>query len=864
MSKLLKNGMYIEDEQIECIINFVNKANLEEEVINFFNKDPRVCKLNLWDESLWVPFNNDETNMRMIGSQTKSPLKAIGEKITNCVDATMTGTLKANGIDPESKEAPQSIEEYNAIYNKEIGHGALSDIDPSKAKKIFGELANRSGIQVELSGEKQQINYTFIDHGEGQTPKSIVNTMLSFSTSNKDKIGCVQGAFNMGGTAALKHFNSGAKRLQVITTRKNPNIPDRLLNNDETKNEWAFTILRYFPAKSGSKSGCFKYLAPCVNDIGGILGVETDSFKLATKVVNDTTVYQNEEPMEYGTAVKLFNYSKVSIAKEIRRPITDNSSFGLNLAVIIPKLLLPIKLIDCRKSMIKHNIDEGVFGKKEDTNSNNRGYRLACNHYGMYDKLNTISRYNGTVIATDEFLIRNIEDPEYKTKYNLPVKVFLLDDNKKKNCAPEDTGVVYLYKTQSQHFLKKSIFNKCNLSLLENNILVIVDFSKISNSLRDIIFSTDRDGVNEGITAVKICDEIKKALETNVMLQNEQKKRKERIFNGNNNNEATKSKMLEQFSKNPMFKEMFYNEKVVRRVNRNNDDEDDITGINNSDEINFIPSINPTVLKLKYCRKEVELNKKVVAKFETDARDDYFSELDQFNTPLHYKVYRVREDEETDITGKLEGVSFNSKSGIAALSFTTPIDKMKGEYLNASFRVAMLDELGNEVASDEFTVKIVRKLNNANKGLERKTTGDGSEGKEKEVSFINGRIGQILPEQEKDRLISFGFDDTKKEIVVVKEIDKKYNIMVNLSNEILKEGLKDLKDVEKANTMRNDFFNHIVLNIITAIKILEERNKNIEKNNSDNVEQNETIDIVNQIIMNSEIIAKAFVMSYTK
>ena len=88
--------------------------------------------------------------------------------------------------------------------------------------------------------------------------------------------------------------------------------------------------------------------------------------------------------------------------------------------------------------------------------------------------------------------------------------------------------------------------------------------------------------------------------------------------------------------------------------------------------------------------------------------------------------------------------------------------------------------------------------------------------------------------------------------------------MVNLSNEILKEGLKDLKDVEKANTMRNDFFNHIVLNIITAIKILEERNKNIEKNNSDNVEQNETIDIVNQIIMNSEIIAKAFVMSYTK
>ena len=64
--------------------------------------------------------------------------------------------------------------------------------------------------------------------------------------------------------------------------------------------------------------------------------------------------------------------------------------------------------------------------------------------------------------------------------------------------------------------------------------------------------------------------------------------------------------------------------------------------------------------------------------------------------------------------------------------------------------------------------------------------------------------------------------------------------------------------------MRNDFFNHIVLNIITAIKILEERNKNIEKNNSDNVEQNETIDIVNQIIMNSEIIAKAFVMSYTK
>src|SRR5260370_38831637 len=135
-----------------------------------------------------------------------------------------------------------------------IKDGRLDSLD----SKQLTALAER--IYVVATGGKTSPCYLIVDSGEGQTPNRFPDTFLSLNRSNKMRIPFVQGRFNSGGTAVLQFC--GDKNMQLIVSRRHPDA--RILDGDNSKNLWGFTIVRRRRAQHGGRVWRYVSLAPGV------------------------------------------------------------------------------------------------------------------------------------------------------------------------------------------------------------------------------------------------------------------------------------------------------------------------------------------------------------------------------------------------------------------------------------------------------------------------------------------------------------------------------------------------------------------------------------------------------------------------
>ena len=154
------------------------------------------------------------------------------------------------GIDPKSKEAPQTIFEASELFF-DIKNGNLAYVSPKKRSEIA------ENILVVATGEKDKPCYSIIDKGEGQSPLLMPNTFLSLIKSNKISVNFVQGKYNQGGSGALRFC--GENKLQLIISRRHPELIDP---TDNTAENWGFTIVRREYPEGNVRSSCYKYLAP--------------------------------------------------------------------------------------------------------------------------------------------------------------------------------------------------------------------------------------------------------------------------------------------------------------------------------------------------------------------------------------------------------------------------------------------------------------------------------------------------------------------------------------------------------------------------------------------------------------------------
>jgi len=597
------------------------KSESEKEVIDILKK------WGYWDNpTAWRYYGDNENNFAVIGNQQSAPDSALVEKIVNSVDAVLMRECLRRGIDPESNDAPPTIEDaLDKFFG--IKYGILTNLLPSERRKLA------ENILLVATGKKSNPNYLIIDKGEGQTPKKMPETFLSLTKSNKLRIPFVQGKFNMGGTGALQFC--GKHNLQLIISKRDPQIVE-IEGDDDTSEYWGFTIIRRIDPEKGMKSSAFKYLAP---------GGKVPMFKAKSlPLLPGDYPIPYEKPLEWGTFIKLYEYQLVGLKTAVY--------FDLyyRLAVLLPNIALPVLLVERRK-----------------------GYKAQA-----YDIV-----LSGLSVRLEEDKYSNIEEG-FPSSANVKIKgqemniqIFVFKRRKEIHYKTRKEGIIFTVNGQAHGFIPDSFFTRksVGMSYLADSLLIIADCSKFDGRTREDLFMNSRDRLREG--------ELKKEIEANLAelikkhqgLRELKERRRREEIEGKIGDAKPLVEVIEKVIRNsPTLSKLF-----VKGVKITNPFNLTPTGQN---EKPFKGKKYPTYFELRkefpYNKpKHCPLNQRFRVQFETDVENNYFKR-DQ--NPGEFKL--ILNDETL-----VEDYILNLWNGIANLTVPLPEDCKVGDLLKYKVEV---------------------------------------------------------------------------------------------------------------------------------------------------------------------------------
>lgn len=627
------------NEEIKRFAITLAKCEDEEQVINLLKQ------YGFWDDSsCWRNFGDIENNYSTIGNQQASSDSALVEKIINSIDAVIMGDLLSKNIDPSGDLAPKTITEYLKKY-KEIPEGKLSLLDSTTR----GELSKDILLVSTKNPSTRHPNYCLIDSGEGQTPLSMPNTILSISASNKMRVGAVQGKFNMGGTGVLVF--SGEHKFEIVISRKRQDIPKEL-RQDETFDKWSVTIVRKESPKGNMKSSCFKYLAPK----GNLLMFEADSMKLKPKY-NTAEAIPYAEDMYWGTFIKIFDYN-IKGANSV-------STINLHdrLSLLIPEIALPIKIIETRKTeSTSARTLYGLIARLEEDKKD----ALDIKPIGISGKI------CGETIKATVFLFNKDRGESYKKK----------------------EGIVYAMNGQCQGVESSTFFKNLNLSYIADSLLIVVDCSQLSSKTIEDLFLNSRDRLKKG----KVREDLIAFLTDSIKDMKELK-----ALNNKRRNEQLEDKIGESKIRNNVVENVISKSKILNNLLLEGKDiNSPVNGKKTADIPNTIETKQfPTYFKLrKNNRASAEINRKIRISLDTDAENDYFTRVNMSGT------YTLQANNNT-----ITDCSIHIFNGIATLNINITEDIFTiGEVYN--FHLAISDDSRYEPINVDFELKILPKTSN--------------------------------------------------------------------------------------------------------------------------------------------------------
>jgi len=184
----------------------------------------------------WHPLGGDEKMFGIVRGQQSNPIAALVEKVTNSIDAILTRKCFESGIDPESNQAPRSMEEAIQKFFPDNKNWDMQSFRRKQAEEI----------QIVADGPPRNTSVIIYDNGEGQHPEDFERTFLSLVRGNKINIHFVQGKYNMGGSGALVFC--GRKRYQLIASKRFDN-----------RGKLGFTLIRQRKIGSSSDPKRFSY-----------------------------------------------------------------------------------------------------------------------------------------------------------------------------------------------------------------------------------------------------------------------------------------------------------------------------------------------------------------------------------------------------------------------------------------------------------------------------------------------------------------------------------------------------------------------------------------------------------------------------
>ena len=586
-------------------------CNSENEVIKLLKKE------GFWEDSKsWRDYGDRENNFGTIGNQQDLAEAALVEKITNSIDAVLMAECFKEGVDPESREAPQNI--ADALYRYyNVYHGKLHNVEASQRRQLA------ENISLIATGKKSNPCYTVIDGGEGQTPAKMPVTLLSLDKSNKLKIPFVQGKFNMGGTGVLRFC--GKHSVQLVISKRHPNAP--VEDGDNTKDLWGFTVVRRFRPEGNVRSSTYKYLALS----GKIPSFSSESLNLLPGVYPETY----GQGMQYGTFIKLFDY-------KITGGLKTHVNFDLyyRLSLLMPEIALPVRLYE-RRDFAGHSHETTLSGLM---------VRL------QEDKRNVLEE--GFEEGTGGFI--NIDGKKLKTS------LYVFKRGKHENYLKNE-GIIFTVNGQTHGHIPKTFFarEKVKMGYLKDSILVIVECPEETyQAIGEDLFMPSRDRLVSGDLKANIERQIEDFIRDHRGLKSLRNKRREEEIQNKLSEDKPLTEVIKKIFKNhPSLSKIF-----VGGTQLSSPFPTKVTG-NTKEE--FSGEKFPTFfeLKRKYPKSKpkqcILKNRKVHIEYRTDACNDYFTRSEE-SGEFSFSINGVEEKDNWNI---------NSWDGTATLTFNLPVGK---------------------------------------------------------------------------------------------------------------------------------------------------------------------------------------------
>lgn len=569
----------------------------------------------LWENrNLWRLYGDKPGNFSQVGNQQSFPEAALVEKIINSVDARLMLECLRRDIDPESEKAPTSIRDAVAMFFEDRrSHsdeaGALIDW----SEKMRGEESRK--ITVAATGDRptrgkktRSLCLTITDLGEGQSPKRLPETILSLNAKNKQTIRFVQGKFNMGGSGALRFC--GKQGLQLVISKRNPELAKRERSTDSSADRWSVTIVRREEPSNLSGEPVhseFTYLAPVGATerprAGDVLSFSSPSMPMMPL---SNRPYARE--MEWGTAIKLYEYKTTTGQSNVLLP--DGLLYAFDR--LLPEIALPIRLHECR------------------------GYKGA-------DERSFDTPIAGLVVRLEQGRGNNLESdfpdsaPIFASGMKLTARIYAFKEGRAATYL-KDEGVIFEINGQAHGYLPNTIFSRpksVGLQRLKDSLLVLVDCSTLSARQREDLFMTSRDRLSRSEIRYALELEIEQMLREHKGLRRLQQERRDKDVQSQLSDDKPLEEVLSKVLKSsPTLEALFLKgQRLSKPFARQGASKGGKGGGDDRGEEKeeYKGRRHPTYFKVEdspygsLYRRSAELGRRCRIKFKTDVENGYFN-----------------------------------------------------------------------------------------------------------------------------------------------------------------------------------------------------------------------------------------------
>lgn len=734
-----------------------------------------------WDvPNAWRDLGDNENNFAPAGAQQANPIAALVEKIVNSADARLMNEALIRGIDPTSDEAPNSVREAVAAFIEESQHPENESNGRIENWTDTERNEQAQKITLAATGSKSSPSITIADLGEGQTPDRVSETFMSVNRSNKLRVHFVQGKFNMGGTGALRFC--GTKRLQLIVTRRNPELVGESKNADDQL--WSFTVVRRDAPKSGEKSSVYRYLAPVDADTkrkGGVLRFVADELNILP--------FRNEpysRAAKYGSLVKLYNYQFKG-----RSNILMKDGLLRAVDVRLPNPALPVMFHECRDYKggpgSFSNPGTGLFVRLSD----NTGENLEENF-----PLTTTMTVDG---------------------HKFSIRIFGFKRKRAATYLNRSEGVLFLVNGQTQGDLHSRFYkaSKTNLNYVADSLLTCVDCSELDRWGQEELFMNTRENLAESEFRQKVEAALQSLIRSHPALREfNNKRRAELVKDKLSDDKPLEDTLRSVLKRDPTLASLFL---AGERLSSPHD-----TSSASKKKI-FVGKKFPTFFRHlnkddDYTRKrDCQLDREFRLAFETDAENRYFGRSKE---PGRYTVQCLNGNGDEVILNDNTPILFE---GVCNITFSLPACAAVGSTYTVN--VTVTDDSQVEPFSVCTTIKVVPKRVTTNTGTaknrRKKDNEDNTESEDKKSAGI--QLPTATPVQ-KDEWDDHEFDKFSALKIVPSDQDngkkRSFDFFLNVDNMYLQNELKRTKSDEAL--LKKQF--EIALILIGLSMIYERRN----------------------------------------